>query len=571
MKVKSEVVTVTVNIALFVSISPTAVVVDVGQSQTFTSAGSGGTLPYTYQWYLNGVIESGVTSASWTFTPSSMGSYTVCVKVTDSASASTTSNTATITVNSAPSVSISLSAATLDVGQSQTFTSSVSGGTSPYSYQWYLNDAAVSGATSSTWTFTPSSSGSYSVLVNVTDTVGFEVRSNVATVIVNTAPSVSISPGSTTLDVGQSQDFTSSVSGGTGSHSYQWYLDGTPVSSAKGATWSFAPSAAGSYNVHVVITDSLGVNATSSAATVTVNSALFVTASPSSVLMDVGQSELFTSSVRGGTFPYSCQWYLNGQAVGTGVTYNFSQSVGSDSIYVTVTDSASSSYTATSNTAIVTVNSALSVDVSPSFGAMDVGQSQLFTSSVSNGTSPYYYQWYFDGVAVGTNSATWNFTFTSTGTFMVRLNVTDYVGLFASGTATVIVKSHDVAVTNVTPFKPQIVEGGSINVNITVKNEGNYTETFNVTLYESLHGYSSPIYTFTNVTLAPGSTTTLTIVGLGLGLGFYTLSADVYNAYFSNTYTGGTVCVMTLAGLRLWNWICQGSYSSWRYGLAIPV
>lgn len=36
-------------------------------------------------------------------------------------------------------VSISPSSATLDIGQSKTFTSTVLGGSSPYSYQWYLN------------------------------------------------------------------------------------------------------------------------------------------------------------------------------------------------------------------------------------------------------------------------------------------------------------------------------------------------------------------------------------------------------------------------------------------------
>jgi hypothetical protein len=67
------------------------------------------------------------------------------------------------------SVSITPLSATILLGQSLTFTSTVSGGTPPYSYQWCLNDNPVSGATSSTWTFTPTVSGIYYIHLEVTD------------------------------------------------------------------------------------------------------------------------------------------------------------------------------------------------------------------------------------------------------------------------------------------------------------------------------------------------------------------------------------------------------------------
>lgn len=78
------------------------------------------------------------------------------------------------------SIAVSPDTATLGLLQSQSFNSTVSGGTSPYSYQWYLNDASVSGATSSTWTFTPRSAGPYSIYVNVTDSDGTQTTSNTA-------------------------------------------------------------------------------------------------------------------------------------------------------------------------------------------------------------------------------------------------------------------------------------------------------------------------------------------------------------------------------------------------------
>jgi hypothetical protein len=71
---------------------------NVGLSQTFTSAVSGGASPYFYQWYLDGVLVSGATSATWTFTPSSIGSYAVCLKVNDTLGITATSNNSNITV-----------------------------------------------------------------------------------------------------------------------------------------------------------------------------------------------------------------------------------------------------------------------------------------------------------------------------------------------------------------------------------------------------------------------------------------------------------------------------------------
>ena len=85
-------------------------------------------------------------------------------------------------------VSISPLSATILVGQPVTFTSIVSGGYPPYSYQWYLNGNPVSGATSETWTFTPSTSGIFYVYLKVTDSKGNTAQSETARIIVSTVP-----------------------------------------------------------------------------------------------------------------------------------------------------------------------------------------------------------------------------------------------------------------------------------------------------------------------------------------------------------------------------------------------
>jgi len=168
------------------------------------------------------------------------------------------------------SVSISPTSKVIDLGQYVTFTSSVSGGTSPYSYQWYRNGIAVGGATSNSWAFTPTSTGYYLVHLNVTDTLGEEAKSNVAEVTVNPELSVSIQPASSVITLGQSVDFTSMVSGGTLPYTYQWYVNETEVSGANSASWTFTPTSTGYYLVSLKVTDGASAAALSNEADVTV-------------------------------------------------------------------------------------------------------------------------------------------------------------------------------------------------------------------------------------------------------------------------------------------------------------
>jgi hypothetical protein len=270
---KSNSASFTVNPRLSVSVSPASVVMDVGQSKTFTANVSGGTTPYTYKWYLDGVLINGATSSTWMYTPASSGSHTVYCNVTDSATTpySVQSNAVPVTINTAPTVTVSPTNVTIYVGHSQDFVSLVSGGTSPYTYQWYLNNNPVPGATSSSWTFTPSSAGIYSIYVNVTDSVAYWARSNTTWVTVFNTLSVVISPSSVTMYFGQSQQFTSNATGGMTPYSYQWYCNGSAVSGATSPTWTFRPSSAGFYTVYLKVTDKLGTSVTSNIANVTVS------------------------------------------------------------------------------------------------------------------------------------------------------------------------------------------------------------------------------------------------------------------------------------------------------------
>jgi membrane carboxypeptidase/penicillin-binding protein PbpC len=189
--------------------------------------------------------------------------------ITDNVGASATSNTAHVTVNGLPTVSITPTSATIHVGDTITFTSIPLGGTTPYMYQWYLNGAPVSGATSATWIFSQPA-GSYTVYLNITDSVGARTKSNVAPVTVIELLTATISPPSASITLGHSVSFTSTVNGGVTPYYYQWYIDGSPVPGATNPAWTFTPASTGTFNVHLNVTDSMGTKAKSNIAPVIV-------------------------------------------------------------------------------------------------------------------------------------------------------------------------------------------------------------------------------------------------------------------------------------------------------------
>jgi len=168
-----------------VSVNQTSSVTDVGLPVSFTESTVNGTAPYRVTWFVNGleVLSSGT---SFRFVPNSTGIFSVYAQVIDGVGYVVNSTTSSLVVNKDPAI-LSFSSA----GQSTNFfltnntalsRVSVSDGTTPLTYSWYLNGQKVTQTNSPSYTYTFSRMGQNTLQVNVSDAVGYTVVSSVATV-----------------------------------------------------------------------------------------------------------------------------------------------------------------------------------------------------------------------------------------------------------------------------------------------------------------------------------------------------------------------------------------------------
>ena len=362
-------------------------------AQQFSCSAAGGVVPYAYQWYYaNGTAISGATTSGLTYKANQTGTFSIYVNVTDSLSSRVKSNIVIINVYSKPSVTISPTSVSMTVGTQKTFTSTTTGGLTPYTYQWYYtNGTAITGGTTSTLTFNANRVGTYNIYLNATDSLNYRAKSNIATVNVYSQPSVTISPTSVNMIVNITQQFSSTVAGGLAPYTYQWYYaNGTSILGATASTLMYTPNSIGVYSIYLSVTDSLNYRVQSNVATINVYPALAVSVNPVNDTLYYGGSVTFTTSASGGAPGYGYQWYLNGNAVSgaNGPTWMFTpEADGTWNVYVYVTDSLNNQ--AQSMGVSVNVYSAnLVLTVDQSQPILTKGQSVIFDVDVFNQFNP---------------------------------------------------------------------------------------------------------------------------------------------------------------------------------------
>jgi hypothetical protein len=448
--------TLTINTSPSVSTHPSASTICESSNTTFTVV-AGGSSP-TYQWQVNtgsgynNVSNTGVYSNATTATLSitaataAMNSYQYRCVVSGTCTPSATSNGATLTVNTLPSVSSHPSSATVCAGSNTSFSVTATGTST--TYQWQVNTGSgysnisntgvYSTATTVTLNITGATTGMNGYLYRcvVSGTCTPAATSNAATLSVNSVPSVTLHPSSASACSGSNTSFTVAASGT--SLTYQWQensgsgynnISNTGVySDATTATLSItgASGSMNAYQYRCVVSGACTPQATSNAATLTVNSAPSVDSGPSAAGVCEGGNTSFSVTASGTSLSY--QWQLNSGSgfsnVSDGGVYSTATTA---SLTITGATTAMNGYlyrcvvsgtcspTATSSGAALTINTAPSVTSDPSASAICLSTGTSFSATASG--SGLTYQWEVNsgsGYSTVSNSAVYSGATTAT-------------------------------------------------------------------------------------------------------------------------------------------------------------
>jgi kumamolisin len=330
---------------------PTNITVTAGQAANFTVGATGNPEPTFYQWQFstnNGLMWSNITdgtSASGATTATLSINATVVAMsgyefrcMVSNAYASPISNPAILSVDTAPIIMTQPRNQTATVGNLIIFTSEASGDPAP-SFQWqFSTDGGVSWAN---LTDSGNLTGSATANLTLAD-VSFALNgdqfriiatnaagvttSTSATLTVNAQPTITSLPLNQTLTAGQMATFTASASGSP-APAFQWQ-----ISTDGGTSWANLTDSGnltGSATANLTLADvSFTLNgdqfrviatnvagaATSTSATLIVNTRPTITTPPSSTYALIGGHTTFTVAATGNPAP-TYQWLFNGTPI----------------------------------------------------------------------------------------------------------------------------------------------------------------------------------------------------------------------------------------------------------------
>jgi hypothetical protein len=231
---------------------------------------------------------------------------------------------------------------------------------------------------------------------------------------------------------------------------------------------------------------------------------LELTLSPITRAIKVFNSVQFSVNVTEGVPPFHYNWDINGIVQPDALddsspTFQFNATATTYHVRVNVTDNDGATGTATS-----TITTApMAVTISPASITLDVGATQTFMVNVADGVSPFSYSWFLNGTFIpdATDLTQYDITFSDTGVFNVKINVTgsDGKSILTAPGSTIIVLPAGTAGVSVVPVdgstfnSNEVTIGDRITYNITAQDVqflGNWQA--NVTWDETLLALTDP-------------------------------------------------------------------------------
>ncbi|UPZ14814.1 T9SS type A sorting domain-containing protein [Flavobacterium humidisoli] len=371
--------TITEPPVLAITPSQTDVSCNGGNNGSATVTVSGGTGAYSYSW--------NTTPVQTAATASGLKAGTYAVTITDANSCSTV-QPFTITEPPVLAITPSQTDVSCNGGNNGSATVSVTGGTGTYTYAW---DTAPSQSTAAA---TGLSAGTYTVTVKDSNLC---IKTQSFTIAEPDALTPSVSQTDVSCNGGSNGSATVSVTGGTGTYSYQWSPSGGTNATASGLS-------AGTYTV--LIKDS---NLCETTASVTIGEPAVLTATieKTDVLCNQANNGTATVIPSGGTGTYTYSWSPSG---GTAAT---ATGLAPDTYTVTVTDSNGCFITESVQITEPTTLSATDTQTNVSCNGGNDGMASVIASG---GTGNYSYIWApFGGTAAtatGLTAGTYTVTIT---------------------------------------------------------------------------------------------------------------------------------------------------------------
>lgn len=389
---------------------------------TYTNAG---TTPVR-QWKVNGV-NAGSDSDTFRFVPKAGDVVTCEVTSSDSCSnpATAISNSVVMQVDPSaePEIVITADQDPVCEGNNVNFTSIVNNaGTNPV-YQWIVNGTDITSATSASYAYIPKANDVVECrLISSDPCSGSDpVLSNKITIVFGTslAPSITISTPRMPVCPNEPVTFTSLVTNGGTTPSFQWVVNGASVAGAVSGSYTFIPD-----NGDEVICE-MTSNLPCVTATKVSSNLIRVSVSPSIVPVinivadkaEICEGEMvrYTSSITNGGSSPIYQWRLNGTVIAgaTQSSLNYSPKSG-DAITCRLTSSESCAQplSASSNSIKITVNKVLvpAITIVSDQNEVCSGTVITYSSNITNGGSNPVYQWIVNGNPVdGATNATYSY------------------------------------------------------------------------------------------------------------------------------------------------------------------
>jgi hypothetical protein len=459
-----------------VSVAPPTASLSVNQTQTFTAT-VGGTFNTTVTWSIPGGAPGSINPNTGVYTapPTIAAQQNVTVTATSQADPTKT-GTATVTLTPV-SLTVSPSTATLYSGQTQQFTATVTG-SSNTAVTWSIPAGAPGSINASTGLYTAPANITSQQNVTVTATSQADSTKTATATVTLALVSITVAPPTATLNGGQTQQFTATVTG----------------SSNTAVTWSIPAGAPGSINAstglytapaNITSQQNVTVTATSQAdstktATATVTLALVsITVAPPTVTLSVSQTQLFTATVSGSSNT-AVTWSIPAGApgsinAGTGLYTAPAAIASQQNVTVTATSQADPTKTATATVTLALV----SITAAPSTATLNGGQTQQFTATVI-GSSNTAVTWSIPAGAPGSiNAGSGLYTAPATVASQQNVTVTATSQADSTKTATATITLTPVSVT-VSPGTVTLFGGQSQQFTATVSGSSNTAVTWSV-------------------------------------------------------------------------------------------